>query len=79
MNERGLQTKSDSNYRVWEGGGNSEFPTLCEYCMGDSPYTRMLKNTLASKCKMCDRPFTGTQSNPITIQSAISFALFLII
>ena len=60
MNERGLQTKSDSNYRVWEGGGNSEFPTLCEYCMGDSPYTRMLKNTLASKCKMCDRPFTGT-------------------
>mmetsp|Transcript_3966 Transcript_3966/g.5500 ORF Transcript_3966/g.5500 Transcript_3966/m.5500 type:complete len:301 (-) Transcript_3966:48-950(-) len=62
--ERGLQCIADSTYRSWEGSSGTEFPTLCEFCMGDSPYTRMLKDRLGGKCKMCDRPFTVYRWKP---------------
>lgn len=35
----------------------SDFPHLCESCLGDNPYIRMQKLTNAGTCKMCDRPF----------------------
>lgn len=55
-NERGLQNKRDDTSRqAWE---NSDFPTLCEGCLGETPYVRMQKNPYGGTCKMCERPFT---------------------
>jgi len=43
------------NRQSWE---NSEFPILCETCLGDNPYIRMMKEKYGSECKICLRPFT---------------------
>lgn len=43
------------NRQAWE---NSEFPILCETCLGDNPYIRMMKEKFGKECKICDRPFT---------------------
>jgi len=43
------------NRQAWE---NAEFPILCETCLGDNPYVRMMKEKYGSECKICARPFT---------------------
>eukprot|EP00794_Sanderia_malayensis_P016806 gene16806-18502_t len=43
------------NRQNWE---NSEFPILCQTCLGDNPYIRMLKEPYGKECKICQRPFT---------------------
>ena len=60
-NERGLQNKQDS---LFNQADNGDFPILCEGCLGDTPYVRMQKMTLAGQCKMCDRPFTVFKWRP---------------
>ncbi|XP_074594934.1 pre-mRNA-splicing factor RBM22 [Brevipalpus obovatus] len=43
------------NRQVWE---DSSFPILCETCLGDNPFLRMMKDVHGSECKICSRPFT---------------------
>ncbi|XP_063443944.1 pre-mRNA-splicing factor RBM22-like [Mytilus trossulus] len=43
------------NRQNWE---DSEFPILCQTCLGDNPYIRMMKEKYGKECKICVRPFT---------------------
>ncbi|XP_064611008.1 pre-mRNA-splicing factor RBM22-like [Liolophura sinensis] len=42
------------NRQNWE---DSEFPILCQTCLGDNPYIRMTKEKYGKECKICARPF----------------------
>ncbi|CAF1236604.1 unnamed protein product [Rotaria magnacalcarata] len=43
------------NRQNWE---DAEFPILCQTCLGDNPYIRMMKERYGQECKICNRPFT---------------------
>ncbi|MCQ2818754.1 MAG: hypothetical protein MJ252_15920 [archaeon] len=47
--------RSDISRLTWD---NSEFPILCDTCLGTSKYVRMIKADYDSECKICKRPFT---------------------
>jgi len=59
--ERGQQVKGDVRRRA---GENSDFPNLCEGCLGENPYVRMQKITFGGTCKMCERPYTMFKWRP---------------
>ena len=47
--------KRDDNKQKWE---DTEFPLVCETCLGDNPYIRMTKEPYGKKCQVCETPFT---------------------
>ncbi|KAH7014623.1 uncharacterized protein B0I36DRAFT_338985 [Microdochium trichocladiopsis] len=49
------QIKQDLNRSGWE---STDFPSVCETCLPDNPYVKMLKEDYGAECKICTRPFT---------------------
>mmetsp|Transcript_13915 Transcript_13915/g.30401 ORF Transcript_13915/g.30401 Transcript_13915/m.30401 type:complete len:445 (+) Transcript_13915:74-1408(+) len=47
--------KRDVVKQQWE---DTEFPLVCETCLGDNPYVRMTKEPHGKKCQICETPFT---------------------
>ncbi|PPQ98139.1 hypothetical protein CVT26_003183 [Gymnopilus dilepis] len=56
-----MPPKSDINKAGWE---QSEFPILCETCLGSNPFIRMSKQEYGRSCGTCARPFTVFRWNP---------------
>ncbi|KAH9397713.1 RNA binding motif protein 22 [Tyrophagus putrescentiae] len=46
---------SHYNRQCWE---DESFPILCQTCLGENPYLRVMKERYGSECKVCQRPFT---------------------
>lgn len=42
----------------------SQFPILCQTCLGENPYMRMMVDRFGQACKICDKPFSTYRWSP---------------
>ncbi len=54
VSEMSLQLKTVVENKGWE---TSDFPIICESCMGDNPFMRMMRDRRA--CHICNRPYSA--------------------
>merc|ERR1711991_1048939 len=46
------------------GFEEASFPILCEDCLGEDEFLRMMKSPFDNACKLCSRPFTTFRWRP---------------
>ena len=59
--ETNVEIKADFNKEGWE---KTNFPLLCETCLGDNPFVRMTKEDYGCQCQICTRPMTMFKWKP---------------
>lgn len=58
---RGFGTKHDVHAQKWE---NSDFPILCDRCLGTNKFIRMTKADWEKECRICTTPVTVFRWKP---------------
>ncbi|KAF8821253.1 zinc finger (CCCH type) motif-containing protein [Cardiosporidium cionae] len=61
MERSGYRIASDARQGTHEEG---KFPIICESCLGDNPYVRMVREPSGKECKICARPYTSFRWKP---------------
>eukprot|EP01071_Lankesteria_metandrocarpae_P005639 Lankesteria_metandrocarpae@DN4079_c0_g1_i1.p1 len=61
MADRGVGIVSDVKFSQNE---EASFPILCETCLGDNPYVRMVRAKADKECKICQRPCSSFRWQP---------------
>ena len=50
------QIKQDLNRSGWE---TTDFPSVCETCLPENPYVKMLKEDYGAECKLVGQPLVS--------------------